>query len=45
MYYTYILRCADNSLYTGIATDVMRRFEEHISDEKRVPSIPKDINH
>ena len=35
MYYTYILRCADNSLYTGIATDVKRRFEEHISDEKK----------
>lgn len=28
-YYVYILRCADNSLYTGIATDVQRRFEEH----------------
>ncbi len=25
----YILRCADDSLYTGIATDVARRFSEH----------------
>lgn len=25
----YVVRCADNSLYTGIATDVMRRFAEH----------------
>lgn len=25
----YILRCADGSLYTGIATDVSRRLEQH----------------
>jgi putative endonuclease len=25
----YILRCADGSLYTGIATDVDRRVQEH----------------
>lgn len=25
----YLVRCADNSLYTGIATDVTRRFSEH----------------
>lgn len=29
MYYTYILRCEDNSLYTGITTDLERRLEEH----------------
>jgi len=28
-YYIYILRCDDNSLYTGIATDYIKRFEEH----------------
>lgn len=28
-YYVYILRCADGSLYTGITTDVKRRFAEH----------------
>ncbi|HYL19983.1 MAG TPA: GIY-YIG nuclease family protein [Burkholderiales bacterium] len=27
----YIVRCADGTLYTGIATDVMRRVEEHNS--------------
>lgn len=27
----YILRCADDSLYTGIATDVDRRLVEHES--------------
>lgn len=31
MYYTYMLRCADNSLYTGITTDLERRFDEHSS--------------
>jgi putative endonuclease len=28
-YSIYILRCADGSLYTGIALDVRRRLEEH----------------
>ena len=27
----YIVRCSDNSLYTGIATDVARRLGEHES--------------
>ncbi len=27
----YILRCADGSLYTGIATDVDKRLAEHVS--------------
>ena len=31
MYYTYMLRCEDNSIYTGITTDVERRMEEHFS--------------
>jgi len=26
---TYMVRCADDSLYTGIATDVERRLHEH----------------
>lgn len=29
MWYVYMLRCARNSLYTGITTDVERRVEEH----------------
>ncbi len=29
MWYVYILRCADNSLYTGITTSVSRRLIEH----------------
>ena len=31
MHYVYILRCADDTLYTGIAKDVARRIEEHNS--------------
>ena len=31
MYYTYMLRCENNSIYTGITTDVKRRMEEHFS--------------
>ena len=29
MYFVYILECEDNTLYTGITTDVERRFKEH----------------
>ena len=29
MYFVYILKCADESLYTGVTTDVARRFNEH----------------
>lgn len=28
-WYVYMVRCADNSLYTGIAMDVERRVDEH----------------
>lgn len=28
-YVVYILLCADGTLYTGITTDVTRRFQEH----------------
>lgn len=31
MYYVYILECLDKSLYTGITTDLERRFFEHKS--------------
>lgn len=35
MYYTYMLRCWDNSIYTGITTDLNRRLEEHLSQDKK----------
>ena len=28
-WYVYIVRCSDNTLYTGIATDIERRILEH----------------
>ncbi len=34
MFYTYIIRCEDNTLYTGITTDPKRRFREHFSKSK-----------
>lgn len=30
-WYVYMLRCADGSLYTGVATDLERRLLEHNS--------------
>jgi len=29
MYFVYILKCENGTLYTGITNDVARRFEEH----------------
>lgn len=29
MYYVYIIECKDSTLYTGITTDLKRRFAEH----------------
>lgn len=34
MYYTYMIRCEDNSIYTGITTDIVRRIEEHMQKDK-----------
>ncbi len=34
----YIVRCADGSLYTGIACDVPRRVMEHNSSNRRASS-------
>lgn len=35
MYYTYILRCADNTLYTGIAADIQKRMNAHFSQSEK----------
>ena len=35
MYYTYMIRCKDNTIYTGITTDVKRRMEEHFRKDKK----------
>ena len=31
MYFVYILKCKDGTLYTGITTDLERRLAEHAS--------------
>ena len=28
-WYVYILRCSDNSLYTGVTNDLVRRLNQH----------------
>lgn len=33
-YTTYILECADGTLYVGITTDVKRRVKEHNTSDK-----------
>lgn len=34
MYYVYMVRCADDTLYTGITTDLERRVAEHNDSQK-----------
>ncbi|HEY4694720.1 MAG TPA: GIY-YIG nuclease family protein [Candidatus Nanoarchaeia archaeon] len=33
MYYLYILKCSDGTLYTGITVDLVRRVAEHNSSD------------
>jgi len=33
-YYVYMVKCSDDTLYTGIASDLQRRVEEHNSSKK-----------
>ncbi len=33
MYYIYIVKCADKTLYTGITIDLARRIKEHNSSK------------
>lgn len=44
MYYTYMLRCENNSIYTGITTDVKRRMEEHFGKDKNGAKYTKSHN-
>ncbi|MEA3417986.1 MAG: GIY-YIG nuclease family protein [Campylobacterota bacterium] len=34
MYYVYIVRCADDTLYAGIAKELERRIDEHNASDK-----------
>jgi putative endonuclease len=33
MYFVYIVLCSDNTLYTGITSDLIRRVKEHNSSK------------
>lgn len=33
-WYVYILKCADESLYTGLSNDVERRLDEHNNNDR-----------
>jgi putative endonuclease len=35
MWHLYMVRCRNDSLYSGIATDVVRRFAEHAAQGKK----------
>lgn len=35
MYYIYMLRCQDESIYTGITTNLLRRMEEHFEKQEK----------
>ena len=34
MYYVYMVKCADETLYTDISTELERRIDEHNSSDK-----------
>ncbi|WP_316832741.1 GIY-YIG nuclease family protein [Pedobacter aquatilis] len=34
-YHVYILKCSDDSYYTGVTNDIERRFKEHINGENK----------
>ena len=41
MYYTYMIRCIDNSIYTGITTDLQRRMKEHFTQDEKCAKYTK----
>ena len=41
MYYVYMLRCEDNSIYTGIAKDLEHRLNEHFSQDEKCAKYTK----
>lgn len=41
MYYTYMIRCMDNTIYTGITTDLKRRMEEHFTQNEKCAKYTK----
>lgn len=41
MYYIYMIRCKDNSIYTGMCSDLERRMEEHFSRNEKCAKYTK----
>lgn len=44
MYTVYILECGDGSLYTGITTDLSRRFLEHKNKKGAAYTTGRGVN-
>ena len=44
MYYTYMLRCSDNSIYTGMTNALEKRIEEHMCKDKKGAKYTKSHN-
>ena len=42
MWSVYIIRCGDNSLYTGVSNDVSKRFETHQAKGKKAAKYTKN---
>lgn len=40
-WYTYMIRCEDNSVYTGMTSDIERRINEHFSQNKKAAKYTK----
>ncbi len=43
-YFVYIVECSDNTLYTGITTDIKRRIRQHNGEIKGGASYTKGRN-
>ena len=43
-YYTYMIRCEDNSIYTGMTNNLEKRIEEHITKSKNGAKYTKSHN-
>lgn len=44
MYYTYMLRCSDNSIYTGMTNNLEKRIEQHLLKGKNGAKYTKSHN-
>ena len=44
MYYTYMIRCEDNSIYTGMTSNLEKRINEHLSKNKNGAKYTKSHN-